>query len=169
MTTALRNLYALSLLCWLAAACSSDDSAAPPSEPAAAPVASEEESSGWFGGGDSPDADEQTEALGVNYYLWSAALDTISFMPLQAADSKSGVIITDWYTAPETPNEHLKVTVYVLDKELRADAIRVAVFRETKDEKTGAWSPAPVEASTARKLEDAILTRARQLRIANTE
>lgn len=165
--TIARILIALPAFLLLSACVSSSE----PETPSAAPsAAGEDDSGGWFSGSDEPDeeAEEQSEALGVNYYLWSAALDTISFMPLQAAESKSGVIISDWYTAPETPGERLKVTVYILDKQLRADAVRVAVFRETKDAATGQWSPAPVEAQTARKLEDAILTRARQLRVANS-
>ena len=165
-----RTLLVLPVLFWLSGCVSSSEPETPAASPAPAAAAEEEDSGGWFGGSDEPDenAEAESEALGVNYYLWSAALDTISFMPLQAAESKSGVIISDWYTAPETPNERLKVTVYILDKQLRADAVRVAIFRETKDATTGVWSPAPVEAQTARKLEDAILTRARQLRVANS-
>jgi len=102
--------------------------------------------------------------LGVNSYLWHATLDTLSFMPLQSADPFGGVIITDWYTSPQAQSERLKVTVYILDRRLRADGIKVAVFRQTKS--TEGWADAQVNPETATKLTDAILTRARELRLA---
>jgi len=102
--------------------------------------------------------------LGVNSYLWHAALDTLSFMPLASADPFGGVIITDWYVAPNAPDERLKVTIYISDRSLRADGLKVAVFRQTH---SGAnWADAAPAADTAHKLEDAILTRARELRLA---
>jgi hypothetical protein len=103
--------------------------------------------------------------LGVNSYLWHATLDTLSFIPLASADPFGGVVITDWYSAPEAPNERMKVTVYILDRNLRADGLKVAVFRQTKSNE--GWVDAQVAADTATKLEDAILTRARELRLAS--
>ena len=102
--------------------------------------------------------------VGVNSYLWHATLDTLSFMPLASADPFGGVIITDWYSAPSDPNERMKVTIYILDRRLRADGIRIAVFRQTRSNE--GWIDAAVNADTANKLEDAILTRARELRLA---
>jgi hypothetical protein len=102
--------------------------------------------------------------LGVNSYLWHATLDTLSFMPLHSADPFGGVIITDWYVAPAAPDERLKVTIYIMDRNLRADGLKVVVFRQTRN---GAnWSDAAPTPATAHKLEDAILTRARELRLA---
>jgi hypothetical protein len=103
--------------------------------------------------------------LGVNSYLWHASLNTLAFMPLSSADPFGGVIISDWYSAPEDPNERMKVTVYILDRRLRADGIKVAVFRQTRS--ADGWVDAQVNADTAHKLEDAILTRARELRLAS--
>ena len=103
--------------------------------------------------------------LGVNQYLWHATLDTLSFMPLQSADPFGGVIITDWYVAPEAPNERMKVTVYILDRSLRADGLKISVFRQTHNT-DGSWVDAQVDPTTSTKLEDAILTRARELRLA---
>jgi len=103
--------------------------------------------------------------LGVNSYLWHATLDTLSFLPLQSADPFGGVIITDWYTSPQAQSERLKVTVYILDRRLRADGIKVAVFRQTKAA-DGTWTDAAVNPDTATKLTDSILTRARELRLA---
>jgi hypothetical protein len=105
-----------------------------------------------------------TRTLGVNQYLWHAALDTLRFMPLQSADPFGGVIITDWYSGPELPNERMRVTVYILDRNLRADGLKVAVFRQTHA--TDGWVDAQVSAETSTKLEDDILTRARELRLA---
>ena len=100
--------------------------------------------------------------IGVNSYLWRAALDTVSFAPLLQADANSGVIITDWYSSPKAPGERVKLTVAVLDPDLRADALRVSAARQVNQ--GGAWVDAPVTAATVQKLEDIILTRARDLR-----
>ena len=102
--------------------------------------------------------------LGVNSYLWHATLDTLAFMPLQSADPFGGVIITDWYSTPSDPNERMKITIYILDRRLRADGLKLAVFRQTRSN-TG-WIDAQVNPDTAIKLEDAILTRARELKLA---
>ncbi len=100
--------------------------------------------------------------IGVNSYLWRASLDTLSFMPLLQTDSNGGVIVTDWYVNPQTPNERMKVTVSILDSDLRADALRVAALRQVNQ--NGQWVEAPVQAATVQKLENIILTRARDLR-----
>lgn len=100
--------------------------------------------------------------IGVNGYLWRAALDTVSFAPLLQADAKDGVIITDWYSNPKAPGERVKLTVTVLSQDLRADALRVAASREVQQ--NGTWVEAPVSAATVQKLEDIILTRARDIR-----
>lgn len=100
--------------------------------------------------------------IGVNSYLWRASLDALSFMPLLQTDSAGGVIVTDWYANPENPAERVKVTVSILDQDLRADALRVAASRERLV--GGNWVAAPVQAATVQKLEDIILTRARDLR-----
>ena len=99
----------------------------------------------------------------VNSYLWRASLDTISFLPLTTADPFGGVIISDWYSPPETPDERFKVTVYILDRELRADGLRVAVFRQKHQ--GNVWVEAKVDERTGRDIENAILKRARQMRV----
>ena len=100
--------------------------------------------------------------IGVNAYLWRASLDTISFMPLIQADANGGVIVTDWYANPSSPNERMKLTISILDKDLRADALRVAASRQVAQD--GGWVDAPVQAATVQKLEEIILTKARDLR-----
>ena len=107
-------------------------------------------------------APSRTTTIGVNTYLWRAAIDTVSFAPLLQADSNGGVIVTDWYSNPKSPNERVKLTVAILDQDLRADALRVAASRQTLQD--GVWVNAPVAAATVQKLEDIILTRARDLR-----
>ena len=119
------------------------------------------------GGGskDRPKADlaaSKVTTIGVNAYLWRAALDTLSFMPMVQTDSNGGVIVTDWYANPNTPGERMKLTVSVLDQDLRADAVRVAASRQVNQ--NGQWIDAPVKAATTQKLEEIILTKARDLR-----
>lgn len=115
-------------------------------------------------GGKSKGADDGSSGIGVNTYLWRASLDTISFMPLASADPFGGVIITDWYSAPETPNERYKLNVFILDKQLVSTGVEVKVFRQVK--KGSSWKDVNVADDTGTKLEDSILTRARQLRVA---
>lgn len=110
--------------------------------------------------------EEEGEGVGiaVNSFLWRASLDTVSFMPLASADPFGGTILTDWYSAPETPDERYKVNVFILGRQLRSDGIRVRVFKQALS--NGVWKDIAVSDETARQLEDAILTRARQLRVA---
>ena len=111
--------------------------------------------------------DEATgSGIGVNSFLWRASLDTVAFMPLLSADPFGGVIITDWYAPPETPGERFKMTVYILDRVLRSDAVQVSVFRQQRAS-DGAWEDRPTSPDTAVSLEDKILDRARQLRTAS--
>src|SRR6266550_4802411 len=100
--------------------------------------------------------------IGVNAYLWRAAVDTVSFAPLLQANANSGVIITDWYANPRAPGERVKLTVAILDQDMRADALRVSAAKQVYQ--NGGWVDAPVSAATVQKLEDIILTRARDLR-----
>ncbi|HJN24050.1 MAG TPA: DUF3576 domain-containing protein [Rhodospirillales bacterium] len=106
--------------------------------------------------------DEPVTSIGVNSFLWRASLDAISFMPVTSADPFGGVIITDWYSPSETPNERFKLNVYILGRALRADGIRVAVFHQLQSGND--WRDIAIESKVGTKVEDAILTRARQLR-----
>ncbi|HEY9537076.1 MAG TPA: DUF3576 domain-containing protein [Kiloniellaceae bacterium] len=107
--------------------------------------------------------------IGVNSYLWRASLDTVSFMPLASADPFGGVIITDWYSPPQATNERFKLNVYILGRDLRADGVRAAIFRQLLDPRTGNWVDAAVEPRTQTEVENAILTKARELRIASLQ
>jgi hypothetical protein len=116
---------------------------------------------GLFGGGD---AKKEQNEIGVNSFLWRASMETLAFMPLTSADPFGGVIITDWYANPQKPNERFKATVYILDTRLRADGIKVALFRETLT--ANGWQTAPTDPDTSLQLENAILKKARELKIA---
>ncbi len=107
-------------------------------------------------------APSKVTTIGVNAYLWRATLDSMSFMPLLQADSAGGVIVTDWYTNPASPGERVKLTISILDQDLRADALRVAGSRQVVQ--NGAWVDAPLRAATVQKMEQIILTKARDLR-----
>ncbi|MDP3379300.1 MAG: DUF3576 domain-containing protein [Brevundimonas sp.] len=104
--------------------------------------------------------------IGVNAYLWRASLDTLSFMPLSSADPWGGVINYDWYSDPAAPNERFKATVFILDTRLRADALNVSVVKQVRGA-DGQWTAAPVDPQTETDLENAILTRARQLNLSD--
>lgn len=122
-----------------------------------------------FGGTQKPgEGDEGSGGgvgIGVNSFLWRASLDSIAFMPLQSADPFGGTIITDWYSLPETPDERFKINIRILGRALRADGVRASVFRQQKDA-SGGWVDAAVAEGTSTNLENAILVRARQMRIA---
>ena len=119
-----------------------------------------------FGGG--PGASETGvgggTGIGVNSFLWRASLDTVSFMPLQSADPFGGVIITDWYAPPSDGQERFKLNIFILDRALRADGVRAKVFKQERAT-NGGWLDARVDEQLDRQVEDAILTRARELRI----
>ncbi|MDE1900416.1 MAG: DUF3576 domain-containing protein [Alphaproteobacteria bacterium] len=121
---------------------------------------------GWdlFGGSDSKKTAQNT-GIGVNAFLWRASLDTISFMPIASADPFGGVILTDWYSSPDSPNERTKIDILIRSRDLTADGVKVSVFRQTKDA-SGAWQDASVSPTMAGSLENAILTRAQQIRMA---
>jgi hypothetical protein len=127
-----------------------------------------------FGTGNSEAAQQSAAAaagsggIGVNAYLWRGALETINFMPLASADPFGGLIITDWYQPAGLTDERLKVHVLILDRSLRADGVKVSVFRQMRDGR-GDWVDEPVDPTTVTALEDKILTKARELRIAGLE
>lgn len=179
-----RAVLPLALAASLVAACGSSRSDPPPTPPPAGQQAQAQEPVHWidrppeyrpllgeqgiFGpGGALGPAERQREEENltfVNPHLWRAALDVVSFMPLANADPFGGVVITDWYSPPESPEERFKLNIFILSRELRADALRVSVFREERD--GFGWNSAAVNPATARDVENRILTRARHMRLA---
>lgn len=109
----------------------------------------------------------QAPNIGVNSFLWRASLETLNFMPLDQVDPFGGVIVTDWYASAEAPQERFKANVYILDTNLRADALKASIFKQTRS--AGGWEDAAVDADTARQIENAILTRARELYISTVD
>ena len=103
-------------------------------------------------------------AIAVNAFLWRASLDTIAFLPLASVDPFGGVIITDWYAPPETPDERFKVNVYILGRMLRADGLKISVFRQQRDS-AGRWNDVNVGPDVAVEFENAVLSQARELRL----
>ena len=122
---------------------------------------------GVFGDDTPRQAAVPANAIGVNGFLWRATLDTLAFMPLASADPFGGVIITDWYTAEETPNERFKANVFILDRQLRSTGVQAKLFKQVN--KGGRWVDAEVTKESQAQMEDAILTRARQLRHADLQ
>lgn len=101
--------------------------------------------------------------VGVNSYLWRATLDTVSFMPLASADPFGGVILTDWHATPDAPGERFKLNIRILGRGLRADGINVSTFRQVQD-RSGSWINARIPTTTNENIENAILSKARELR-----
>jgi len=122
---------------------------------------------GLFGGGDDAQILNSGQELGVNGFIWQATLDALSFMPMTSADPIGGIVITDWYQSRSAPKERFKITVYILDKNLRADGIRVSAFKQQLT--SNGWQDATMSPQVAIKLENAILSRARELHILTLE
>lgn len=118
-----------------------------------------------FGVGGARKNESSEYGIGVNTYLWRATLDVLSFMPLKTVEPFGGVITTDWYTPPQTSGERLKVNVIILDRQLRADGLRVAMFHQKYDESKKEWLDVDVNPETVDQLEESILTRAREMRV----
>ena len=161
--TARRSILIAAGLCVALAACGSNPSEA-------------QEDRGFLGigrvlpGGGGGGGEPAPEAgIGVNGFLWRSTLETLSFMPLEEVDPFGGVIITDWFANPEQPGERFKATVFILDSRLRADALSVQLFKQVRAADTTDWVDAQVDPATRIQVENAILTRARQLRIAQID
>jgi hypothetical protein len=144
-------------------ACASKTPAATGAAVAAAPAAK----ASFFGSRSKAGRSTGEAGIGVNAFLWRATLDTLSFMPLADSDPFGGTYATEWHSVAEKPDERFKVQVYILDTRLRADGLAVQVFRQTRD--SSGWVDASVDPDTAIQIENSILTRARQLRIAQLE
>lgn len=115
-------------------------------------------------GGDNDEEGGSNSPIGVNSFLWRATLDTLTFMPIASADPFGGVILTDWYEDPKAVGERFKINALILDKNLRTDAIKIVVFKQLRND-NGTWRDSEVAKDLGRKLEDTILTRARELRV----
>ena len=106
----------------------------------------------------------QSTTLPVNAILWRAALDIAALLPISDVDTFGGTIVTEWYSLPENPNERIKLTIFVVGRELRSDAIRVVVNVQTRDGLQGNWGNNARDLEFSRRLEDLVLNRAREIR-----
>jgi hypothetical protein len=122
---------------------------------------------GWVLFGGKKKSEDSGANIGVNGFIWRATLDTLSFMPIASADPFGGVVLTDWYEDPKTPGMRYKVNAYILDRSLRADAVKVKIFKQAKT--PSGWRDQAVSSQMSRDLEDTILTRARELRVSQLE
>ena len=156
----MRNLFALCLIIGLSA-CSSVTQA---------PV--EEKGPGSFITGKSEQGlkitdfgtDKSSAALPINALLWRASLDIASSIPLDDVDTFGGTIVTEWYQLDGADEERIKLAIFVLDRELRSDGIRVVVYVQKKQ--GGVWSDHGTDTEMGLQLEELILTRAREIRAA---
>jgi len=115
--------------------------------------------------GDFNKKDQSANSLPVNALLWRAALDVASFVPLDDVDTFGGSIVTEWHQSADNPDQRLKLTIFVLGVELRSDAVKVQTYTQKKLRND--WIDSGRDEALARKLEDLILTRARELRAAS--
>ena len=128
----------------------------------------EEKIDGHFFNGplfDSGQSNSPQNCIGVNAYLWRGSLDALSFLPKDHMDPFAGVITTQWHALPEAPKDQLRIEISILSQQLRADALKIVIFKRTKDAQ-GNWKNLDVDVETVDKFEEAILTKARALRIA---
>ena len=106
-------------------------------------------------------------ALPINALLWRAALDTVSVMPLDSVDTFGGTIITEWYAHPDDPTKRIKIAIFILDQELRADAVKVQTYLQQRPEGMFEWQDIGRDDGLSNRLEELILTRAREIRAAS--
>ena len=103
----------------------------------------------------------------VSPILWQAAHDTLDFVKYASEDPLTGSIVTDWYSPPGKPSERFRVNVFILSRALRSDSLTVTVDRQELSA-TGQWAETTIARQVETDLENAILTRARQLKRAWT-
>ena len=103
-------------------------------------------------------------AMPVNAILWRASLEIVSLIPISAVDTFAGTIVSDWHSIAENPNERFRITIFVLDRELRSDAIRAVVYVQQRPEQDAPWGNTLRDENFARKIEGLILNRAREIR-----
>ena len=109
-----------------------------------------------------------TAAIGfpINPYLWKGSLETIDFMPLASADPFAGIIITDWYAGPSTPNERCKINIFIKGYEMKTDNLKVNSFCQSLS--NGQWVDIKNNIDNDAKLENAILNKAKKIRLSQS-
>ena len=103
----------------------------------------------------------------INAYIWKASLETISFMPLSSADPIGGTIITDWYSTTNNQKERCKLNIFISGKKLKTENLKVNSFcQEYKDQ---VWVNKNIDKENNTKIENAILNKAKKLRLQSSE
>ena len=110
--------------------------------------------------------DNSGSTMPVNAILWRASLEIVSLIPISEVDTFAGTIVSDWHSLTDSPNERLKITVFVLDRELRSDAIKAVVYIQKRSREDAPWGNTLRDETFARKIEGLILNRAREIRAA---
>ena len=101
----------------------------------------------------------------INPYLWKGSLETIGFMPLTSANPFGGIIITDWYSDGQTINERCKINIFIKGLELKTSNLKVNTFCQSFE--NNRWIDLPTSASQSAQLENAILNKAKRIKLAN--
>ena len=157
------KIIASALLCLLLVSCSNFEPAPPVVEEEPVSILT-----GKPGGIKLSDLGGLTEGGGdsmpVNAILWRASLDIISLIPIADVDTFGGTIVSDWYSLPDKPNERIKITIFISGRELRSDAVRITVHVQSRDGSAGTWGASVRDDEFARRLEDLVLNRAREIR-----
>ena len=123
----------------------------------------------FFGGDDKKNSNSGNLAsvgVPINPYLWSASLETLSFMPLSSADPFGGTIFTDWYSSDINENERCKINVFINGAELKTQNLRVSSFCEMF--KNNKWVGVGTNSQDNISLENAILNKAKKLKLKNS-
>ena len=100
--------------------------------------------------------------LPINALLWRASLDIVATIPLDDVDTFGGTIVTEWYQLNQGTDERIKLAIFILDRELRSDGVRVVVYVQNKS--GDIWQDSGTDVEMGQKLEELILTRAREIR-----
>tara|TARA_B100000965_G_scaffold403983_1_gene433508 strand:- start:846 stop:1358 length:513 start_codon:yes stop_codon:yes gene_type:complete len=103
----------------------------------------------------------------VNSYLWRASLEIASIAPLTSTDAFGGTILTGWYEDPKIKNKRIKLAVFVKSRELRSDGVKVKVYIQNIN--NNKWSKITHDKKLATKIEEVILSKARELRLKNKQ
>ena len=116
-----------------------------------------------FGGENTSEQTSIGMGLPINPFLWKASIETISFMPLASTDPFAGTIITDWYTAENSLGERCKLNIFINGADMKTDNLKVSSFCQSL--KNNQWVNSPSNIEDNIKLENAILNKAKKLKL----
>ena len=117
--------------------------------------------------GNSPSTQTTSIGMPINPYLWKASIDTLDFMPFSSADPFAGIIITDWYVGENIQNERCKINIFIKGVEMKTENLKVNSFCQSLSDK-GVWIDKKNNPENDRKLENAILNKAKKIRLSSS-